>query len=128
MREPVTFYGYFLANVIYKSGGAGELKTPMLIGPTVLLNRAPPVDPANDAPAFAFVVLCIVVGTVGFMVVMTLIVNFWLRRGDERVRAQLLNIHDKYNPPGFEDDPKVSPPLQAFPIQLPPKPDAGPKE
>ena len=120
MREPVTFYGYFIAKVKYGSG-EGDRITPMLIGPTVILNRPKGPDAPNVAPAFALVVLWIVVGTVGFMVVMTLIVNLWLRRGDERIRTQMLEIHNKYNPPVFEDEPKVSP-IQAFPIA--PKPDA----
>jgi len=49
-------------------------------------------------------VLGFVLGGLVAMTVLFLVINFWFRRGDERIRTTLSEIQSKNNPPPFVND------------------------
>ncbi|MCI0380373.1 MAG: hypothetical protein L0215_22540 [Gemmataceae bacterium] len=86
MDRYVTFYGYFLKNVKYKSE-SGERDTPLLVGPTVILTKAP--DTGASSTAFPIEMLFGAVGLIAVVTIGFLILSWYLRRGDRALDRKL---------------------------------------
>ena len=109
MRRDVTFYGYFLTKFKYRAKDQDKV-TPLLIGPTVIVEGKNATQDDGETP-FAVVILGVVLGGLIAMTLLFLVVNFWWRRGDERIRSTLDVIQAKNNPPAFvnEEPPPPNP-------------------
>jgi hypothetical protein len=103
MDRRVTFYGYFLADIKYDAGG-GRLETPLLIGPTVILNdeAVAPVEVAQTP--FAFDVLLCVLGGLVLMTIAVFVLNAWFRAEDKSLRDTIKGIQAKNRPAPFADE------------------------
>lgn len=90
LKVKVRFTGYFFKRYPYKVGRE-ERKTLMLIGPTLTLLSAPPVETEGGSPGMALggpllaSILGLMVGTLLFIVGL----GWWFRRGDRAVRQGL---------------------------------------
>ena len=104
MDRKVTFYGYFLTNFKYDAGG-GRRETPLLVGPTVILNDNLAVDPAEPPTTpFAFDVLLIVLGGLVVITIAVFLMNLWFRAGDDTVGKTIRGIQAKNRPVPFADE------------------------
>jgi hypothetical protein len=124
MNEEVTFYGYFLTKFKYRAGDGKDQVTPLLIGPTVVVD-AKAARTESETP-FALIVLGLVLGGLLAMTVLFLVMSLWFRRGDARLRQTLHRIHEKHNPPSFLDEPaggekdtRIAPVPRALPVSRP---------
>lgn len=92
MDKGVTFYGYFLTRYKYRAQ-KGDVETPLLIGPTVVLSTAAASrDEITPFPVFALIGVGIVLtGIVTGMI----IISWWFRRGDSKIQSQLADLHHR---------------------------------
>jgi hypothetical protein len=91
MDRRVTFYGYFLGQIKVRVGTAHDPrdeKRLLLIGPTVLVERAGGLGEGGQTP-FSFVVLVGVAGLVFGLTVIVFSLNWWFRKGDQAIQRQL---------------------------------------
>jgi hypothetical protein len=102
MDRKVTFYGYFLTNFKYDAGG-GRRETPLLVGPTVILNDSKPAVIEQTTP-FAFDVLLVVLGGLMVITVLVFLMNLWFRSGDDTVGKTIRGIQAKNRPVPFADE------------------------
>lgn len=112
MDQEVTFYGYFLANYKYEGAKKDDetpriLITPLLVGPTVLLDTKTQAAVEAETP-MAVVVLGLAVSFLLFLSVVFFLMYFWFQRGDRKVLSTLDEIKLKHLPPLFEDNPAPS--------------------
>jgi hypothetical protein len=93
MDRRVTFHGYFLMRYKYRAQ-KGDLETPLLIGPTVVLARsdAAPGDDSTPFPVFALVLVGIILAGI---VVGMMIISWWFRRGDTRIQSRLADLQHR---------------------------------
>jgi hypothetical protein len=103
MDRKVTFYGYFLTNFKYDAGG-GRRETPLLIGPTVILDDNPAIEPAEASTPFASYVLLIVLGGLVVITIGVFLMNLWFRAGDDDVGKTIRGIQAKNRPVPFADE------------------------
>ncbi len=108
MRQDVTFYGYFLAKFKYRAAEADKV-APLLIGPTVVLENKPARSDREVTP-FPLMVLGVAMGFLAFLTVVFFVINFWLRRGDEKIRTKLTDIQSKNAGSMFENEGSSPPP------------------
>jgi hypothetical protein len=87
MDRYVKFDGYFLNRFKYLSGESKEKESFLFIGPSVAPTKAPPRAPGS--PLIAPWLLYAFVGFLITMVVMILVLSWWFRRGDLKIRARL---------------------------------------
>ncbi|MCI0642059.1 MAG: hypothetical protein L0Y72_07055 [Gemmataceae bacterium] len=87
MDRYVTFYGYFLKKVKYKSE-SGDRDTPLLVGPSVMLTKAPDTDEGSST-AFPIEMLFGAVALVAIVTVGFLVLSWYLRRGDRALELKL---------------------------------------
>jgi hypothetical protein len=93
MDRGVTFYGYFLTRYKYRAQ-KGDVETPLLIGPTVVLSAqaARSGDDITPFPVFALIGVGVVLtGIVTGM----FIISWWFRRGDSKIQSQLADLHHR---------------------------------
>jgi hypothetical protein len=129
MNQEVTFYGYFLTRFKYQSGEGSFKETPVLVGPTVILEGKPGPKAGEEETPVSLIVLGLVMGGFLTMTVVFLVINTWFRRGDDKIRTTISGIKEKHNAPAFVDEdpnqaimkpgtmPLASPlPPQAYPV------------
>lgn len=107
MDKTIAFDGYFLATFKYEGARKDDrpriLTTPLLVGPTVVVeNEAAPVE-ANEIP-MAILVLGIAVGFLLFLSVVFFLMYFLLQRGDRQILSTLDEIKQKHTPNQFKDE------------------------
>lgn len=84
----VSFDGYFYGLVRYVTAEKGERDTPLLIGSALVLKNPPPATAEPTSPISG----TFLTGMVAFffgVVMVVVVLSWWLRRGDQRVRHQL---------------------------------------
>lgn len=114
----VTFYGYFLGNVLFTGDPKRQEKdvvAPYLVGRTLIVNRVTP-PPVETAPYSAKLIMWTMGGVVTALGLVVLL-NFWFRRGDKRIERQLAEVRDKHMP--FSVEPAPEPPPLAEPVPPP---------
>jgi hypothetical protein len=86
----VKFDGYLI--YLYRYHAAkGNLKTPLLIGPTVqVANQAPAAD-RSPSPVSGGL-LYLIFGFLGLVVLLVVGLSWWFRRGDRKVRDHLAQL------------------------------------
>lgn len=113
----VTFYGYFLGNVMFVGDPGRREKNvvcPYLVGKTLIVDKITPVA-ADDPEPYSANLIGWTVGLVAAALALAVLLNFWFRRGDKRIANQLAQVHEKHNPFKLEPD---APPI-ADPVQPP---------
>jgi hypothetical protein len=103
MDRKVTFYGYFLTNFKYDAGG-GRRETPLLVGPTVIVNENLAADPIEPTTPYAFDVLLCVMGGLVVITIAVFLMNLWFRAGDDNVGKTIRGIQAKNRPVPFADE------------------------
>lgn len=125
---PVTFYGYFLGQVLFphdKQSAAANPKdivSPYFVGKTVIVHgKKPPPAVEEDTEPFAFQLFAIVLGGILAVIVCAILLTMWFRRGDERTKSQLAEVREKHRPFNLEADasPGEEPPLAGPPPEGP---------
>jgi len=93
MDQPVRFYGYYIKRFRYDAENA-KRETLVLIGPTVILEKAPVVVPATEG---IFSQHVLIATGVGFFSITVIIVGLtlWFRRGDRKVQSRLALLRDR---------------------------------
>lgn len=122
----VTFYGYFLANVVFVGDPKKREKDvtcPYLVGKTLVVNK---IGPPPDTQSYAGNIIAWTVGGIVGIVVLGVLLNFWFRRGDRRIETQLAEVRDKHVPFSVEPaEPEPEAPPLAEPVP-PPQQENGP--
>ncbi len=119
----VTFYGYFLGNVLFAGDTKNQEKdvvAPYLVGKTLIVDKTGP--PPNTESYAGNIIVWTVGGFVGVFVVAVLL-HLWFRRGDRSIEAQLAQVRDKHLP--FSVEPAEPAPPLADPVP-PSEESAGP--
>lgn len=114
MDQEVQFYGYFLATYKYEGARNDDntpriLTTPLLIGPTVLVEKKAPVIEKAETP-LALVILGLAVSFLLFLSVVFFLMFFWFQRGDRKVLSSLDEIKSKNLPPMFTNESETGTP------------------
>jgi hypothetical protein len=99
MDRYVAFDGYFFKRYRYEAGD-GWRDAPLLIGRTLTLQHAPPL-PESDWSLYKMF-LPVFLSSLSAMVVLGVVLTWWFRRGDRRVRASLARATPPTFP-GLED-------------------------
>jgi hypothetical protein len=117
----VTFHGYFLALVSFPGDvkkGERDVTAPYLVGKTLERSSAPP--PAEEEGSYSYQLIVGAVGIIVAILALTVMLNFWFRRGDQRIESQLAQVRDKHHPFSLEEEEELPP--MAPPIAEPVKP------
>jgi hypothetical protein len=106
---PVTFYGYFLGNVLFpadKKRGATQkdLLCPWLIGKTLIVaEERPAIKEIVIEPTRSYEVVAYTVGTIFGIGVLIGLLNLYFRRSDHHTQSKLAQLRDKHQPFSLED-------------------------
>ncbi|HZZ81312.1 MAG TPA: hypothetical protein VFE62_22605 [Gemmataceae bacterium] len=117
----VTFYGYFLGMVSFPGDvkkRERDVTAPYLVGKTLIVGPVPAVT--DDEGSYSYKLIVSAGGAILSIFVLTVLLNFWFRRGDRRIESQLAQVRDKHHPFSLEPEPDV-PPI-AEPIAQPAQP------
>jgi hypothetical protein len=94
MDQPIRFYGYYIKRFRYDAEDA-KRETHLLVGPTVILDKAPPAaEPANTGIFSQHVLLATAAGCFGITMLIVGL-TLWFRRGDRKVHSRLASLRDK---------------------------------
>jgi hypothetical protein len=114
MDQPVRFYGYYIKRFRYDAEDA-KRETHILIGPTVILEKAPVIVPATEGIFSRHVLIATGVGFFSITVIIAGL-TLWFRRGDKKVQHRLASLRDKPLELGSaETDPPPHEPRDADP-------------
>ena len=117
----VTFYGYFLGFVTFPGDVKKHEKdviAPYFVGKTLEVNRV--VTPPQDT-SYSYYLIIGAVGIITAILGLTVLLNFWFRRGDRQIESRLADVRDKHHP--FTLEPEAP---EATPIAEPVKPNETP--
>ena len=120
----VTFFGYFLGNVLFTGDAKNKEKdvvAPYLVGKTLIVDS---IAPPPDTESYAGNIIVWTVGGFVCVFIAAVLLNFWFRRGDRRIEAQLAQVRDKHRP--FNVEPADPEPPLAEPVAPPPEGNGSP--
>jgi len=100
MRQDVVFHGYFIKKMKYRDSEGKDRVSPLLIGPTVILPKTAAVEEATP-----YAVITLVGGAVliGVITVALVLMNRRFRRGDDLVRAKVVDIQAQHTIEALEE-------------------------
>lgn len=130
LSRPVSFYGYYLKLFRYaviEKGKSRDQDSPMLVGPTLVLERKlppppPPPPPPPDPVSEQFYIL---LGGFGAVVVGLIVgLSWWFRGGDHAFRQRVRELHTAQALEMVENAEKVDPASGHFQVltSAPPSP------
>jgi hypothetical protein len=93
MDQPVTFYGYYIKKYRYDAQNTVR-ETHLLIGPTVILGKAPTAVPATQ-DIFSRDFLYVVSGGVFALALVLWGLHLWFRRSDRAVHDKLMSYRER---------------------------------
>ncbi len=114
MEVPVAFEGYFFKRYRYKAGDSGHnqaREAPLLIGRTIILTGPPVIASDGSEIWWTSPMLILLFGLIFAIVGFAAALTWWFRRGDQRVRARVVeampvSFSDTFEP---SDAPSASP-------------------
>jgi hypothetical protein len=113
----VTFHGYFLAHVLFAGDAKRKEKdvvAPYLVGKTLIVDK---IGTPPETESYAGTLIVWTVGGIVCVFVVAALLNFWFRRGDRQIEAQLAKVRDKHQP--FNVEPAEPEPPLADPVPPP---------
>lgn len=95
----VTFHGYFLSLVRFPSDKKGAKKeddiiSPYLVGKELIVHSGGEKKKEENT-SFAYPIVVSTVGGIVLIAIIVALLNVWLRRGDQRIQAQLNAVREK---------------------------------
>jgi hypothetical protein len=92
----VTFYGYFFKKMRYRSEDGKDRDTPLLVGPSVILQNPPGAAKAPDVASplsveLLWTIIGFILGVAGLLIGLT----WWYKRGDRRFQSQRARLQEQ---------------------------------
>jgi len=110
MKEDVVFHGYFIKKMKYRDSEGKDRVSPLLIGPTAIL---PPATVTEEATPFPIIAMLSGAVLVGVITVVLVVMNRRFRRGDDQVRAKVVDIQAQATLDAMEEAERGPPPAAA---------------